>query len=163
MTNKLIHSFLQDPEHQKLYSEYLQNPDETNKELIESKFRLHVMKIKILSYFSKVISYEAQRFDRKIRTTSTLPLLGDDNEEYPYMIDEPQETFTDPFLENHFENERLYNIVSNLNDDNKKLLYLLYVKDLDEAQTAERLGITQQGVNKRKNNLLKKIRKLYFD
>ena len=81
-------------------------------------------------------------------------LDGDDSVE-SYTL----KTTDEPKIENYFENERLFNLVSNLSDDNKKLLYLLYVKDLDEVQVAEKLGITKQAVNKRKNNLLKKLRK----
>ena len=163
MGDKLIHSFLQEPEHRKIYETYLQNPIETNKELVESKFKLYVMKLKVLTYFSKVLFHEAQRFDRKIKLSTALPLLDDDDNSkgYSHTSDNPTEIIDDPSLGNLFENERLYNIVSNLNDNNKKLLYLLYVKDLNEDQTAQKLGITKQAVNKRKNILLKKIRNLY--
>lgn len=162
MGNKLIESFLQDPKHQKLYSDYLEMPNEANKELIESNFKLHVMKLKVLSYFSNVLFFEAQRFDKKLRATSTLPLLdGDKLETTESSLFDVE--MNETLVENYFENERLFNLVSNLNDRNKQLLYLLYVKDLTEDQVADFLGITKQAVNKRKNNLLKKIRRLYHD
>lgn len=155
MGNKLIQTFLQDSEHKKMYETYLQNLTDDNKKEIEEKFKLHVMKINLLSYFSKVLYFEAQRFDKNIRATTTVSLLDGDDSVESYTL----KTTDEPKIENYFENERLFNLVSNLSDDNKKLLYLLYVKDLDEVQVAEKLGITKQAVNKRKNNLLKKLRK----
>ncbi len=161
MRNKLIHSFLQDPEQKKIYETYLQNPNEINKELVESKFKLHVMKLKVLAYFSKVLFYEAQRFDKKIRRT-TVPLLDNDTEESPIIIDTALEISDEPILESHFENERLFSLISKLDENNKQLLYLLYVQNLDEGEVAAKFGVTKQAINKRKNNLLKKFRKLYF-
>lgn len=166
MVNKLIESFLQDPKHYKLYLDFLENPTESNKNKIESYFKLHVIKLKLLSYFSRVLFYEAQRFDKKIRATATLPFLDGDNIETTASSDlnlYEMEINDHSSLENHFENERLFNLISNLKDSNKQLLYLLYVKDLDETQAANFLGITKQAVNKRKNTLLKNIRRIYLE
>lgn len=169
MENRLIHSFLEDPEHREMYENYLQNPNETNKKLVEEKFKLHVMKIKVISYFSKVLFFEAQRFDKKLRANAahTLPLLDDDSEDEiatNTLLNSPIEIVVGhtSVIEDFLENEHLFNLVSNLNDKNKELLYLLYIKELDEDQVAVRLGVTKQAVNKRKNNLLKKLRELYF-
>lgn len=160
MGNKLIYSFLEDPLHQKLYSSYLENPSEEKQKEIEEKFKLHVMKLKILSYFSKALFFEAQRFDEAARKTASSPLLEENDEDV--ITTSQVETINEPLLENYFENERLFNLVSKLNDNNKQLLYLLYVKELDESQVAAKLGVTKQAVNKRKNSLLKKIRQLYY-
>ena len=65
-------------------------------------------------------------------------------------------------LENIFEDKRLYNIISNLNYKNKKLLFLLYVKELNEVEVANELGISKQAFYKRKNNILKKIKEQYL-
>ena len=167
MVNKLIEGFLVDKNNLLLYETYLKNPTDINREKVEKAFRTHVMKVKFLSYFSKVLFYEAQRFDKKIRTTHLLPLLATDEDEiisfsiHPiYTENENNKSFK---LEDYFEDERLYNIISTLSNNNKKILYWLYVKELDEVEVAEKLGITKQGVNKRKNNLLKKIKKLYSE
>lgn len=76
MKNQLLHSFLEQPENQKLYS----NPNENIKSIIEERFKIHVLKIKILSYFSKVFYFEAQRFDKKIRENSLRNVLILDND-----------------------------------------------------------------------------------
>ena len=115
MVNKLVESFLQDPLHRDLYAKYLQNPTKENVQEIEEKFKLHVMKIKLLSYFSKVLFYEAQRFDKNARTTmTTVSFLDGDDKVESYEL----ETTDEQKIENHLENERLFNLVSNLSDDN---------------------------------------------
>lgn len=163
MVNRLINGFLEDVQNKDIYKNYLKNPTDTNKEKVEEAFRLYAMKIKILSYFSKALFFEAQRFDKKMRRHNAVPLLENDeviddrnNQDLIYAEEGNSENLS---LEDFFENESLYNVITNLNDSNKKLLYLLYVKDLNEAQVASKLGITKQAVNKRKNNLLKKIKK----
>lgn len=167
MVNKLIEGFLEDKNNLLLYQTYLKNPTDNNKQKVEQAFRTHAMKVKFLSYFSKVLFFEAQRFDKKIRTTHLLPLLSKDEDKnisiniHPiYTEDENNKSFK---LEDCFEDERLYNIISALSDNNKKILYWLYIKELDEAEVAEKLGVTKQAVNKRKNNLLNKIKKLYSE
>lgn len=165
MPNNLIMGFLEDENNRYLYECYLEEPSDKNKEKVEEAFHIYAMKIKILSYFSRVFFFEAQRFDKKVRQNNTLPLLDDDDDECINieLIHSYEELSGNLSLENYFEDERLSNIVSKLNENNKKLLYLLYIKEFDEAQVAAKLGITKQAVNKRKNNLLKKIKKLYFD
>lgn len=175
MENKLLQSFLEQPVNQNLYLEYLQNPNENIKNTIEKRFKIHVMKIKILSYFSKVFYFEAQKFDKKIRENSLRNILimdkDDDGEWVTYndvshFSNDIPETFNEDSSEQHspenlFEDEKLFNLIANLSEKNKELLYLLYVKDLDESEVASFLNVSKQAINKRKNNLLKKIRTLY--
>ena len=176
MENKLLQSFLEQPENQKLYLEYLQNPNENIKNAIEERFKIHVMKIKILSYFSKVFYFEAQKFDKKIRENSLRHALimdkGDDGEWVTYndvthITNDVLDTFDEGSSEQNFkpenllEDEKLFTLVANLSERSKELLYLLYVKELDEGEVASFLNVSKQAVNKRKNNLLKKIRTLY--
>lgn len=80
MSNKLIDSFLSNPETNEFYKNYLLFPTEENKEIIEERFKIHAKKIKILTYFSKVLFFEAQRFDKKLRSESTKSPLIVDNE-----------------------------------------------------------------------------------
>lgn len=166
MVNKLIDGFLEDKKNRILYATYLNNPSDFNKQKIEDAFKVHAMKIRFLSYFSKVIFFEAQRFDKKIRAAHLLPLLETDEDENTsnsihLIYTENKEDKKDELVD-YFEDERLYDIISNLSEDNRKILYWLYVSELNEAQVAKKLGVTKQVVNKRKNNLLKRIRKFNF-
>lgn len=175
MKNKLLESFLSNPESNKLYKNYLIYPTEENKQIVEDRFKLHAKKIKILSYFSKVLFFEAQHFDKKIRDNSNKSQLIIDSENFnedsifldSLILNNEIPTFVDTIgnapdeLENLFEDKQLYKIISELSSKNKDLLYLLYVKELSESEVAKILGVTIQAVNKRKNKLLSKIRENY--
>ncbi|WP_332647284.1 hypothetical protein [Lysinibacillus sp. 54212] len=170
MNNRLIQSFLQDPKMDELYQEYLINPTNDKKICIEQHFKEHVKKMKILSYFSKVLFFEAQRFDRKIRYVSNknpLILDGDDSIFLEIIASQNDNDSFDSSLENAeqlqilFEDKHLFNIISNLNSKNKELLYLLYVKEMNEAEVANCWGVSQQAINKKKKSILKKIRVKY--
>lgn len=171
MCNRLITTFLEDEKHQKLYSDYLQNPSQKNKDLIEDHFKIHVTKIKVISYFSRVLYFEAQRFDKKIRYDLSKGALILDNEEITDEIqyNDSSDTIQEDLelilenanIENLIDDEKLFNILSNLNEKNKTLLDLLFIKGMNESEVASHLGISHQAVNKRKNSILKSIRKLY--
>lgn len=170
MNNRLIETFLEDPKMDELYQDYLINPTNAKKIMIEQHFKAHVKKVKILSYFSKVLFFEAQRFDREIRKVSkNSPLILDNQDSlFHEMISSKNDNDSfDISVENSeqlqilFEDKRLFDIISNLNSKNKELLYLLYVKEIEESEIANSWGVTQQAINKRKNSILQKIKVKY--
>lgn len=170
MNNRLIESFLEDPKMNELYQDYLINPTNAKKIIIEQHFKAHVKKMKILSYFSKVLFFEAQRFDQKIRYDSNKSPLILDSDDSIFLNIIASQNDDDAFdisvdnadqLQTLFEDQHLFNIISNLNSKNKELLYLLYVKEMDEVEVAYSWGVTQQAINKRKKSILKKIKVKY--
>lgn len=170
MENPLIISFLKNENMKALYLDYLNNPDEFTKEIIEYHFSQYCRKIQILSYFSKTLHFDAQRFDMKIRDHSEkYPLiLNQDNGFEDMLVLETVEDDYDEYAVDSYENlseiisnKQLYMIVDNLKPKNKELLYLLYVKGLEEKEVAQMLGLTIQAVNKRKNTILKQIKQRF--
>ena len=174
MENPLIISFLKNENMKALYLDYLNNPDEFTKEIIEYHFSQYCRKIQILSYFSKTLHFDAQRFDMKIRDHSEkYPLiLNQDNGFEDILVRENVEDDKvinyDEYAADSYENigeiisnKQLYMIVDNLKPKNKELLYLLYVKGLEEKEVAKMLGLTIQAVNKRKNTILKQIKQRF--
>lgn len=176
MVNPIITSFLENESMKELYSDYLNNPNEFTKEIIEYHFSQHFRKIQILSYFSKTLHFDAQRFDKKLRgQTEKYPLiLNQENGLEDIILVEISEDDTFINYENltvdSYENlteiissKKLYTIIDSLKPKNKELLYLLYVKGLEEKEVAQLLGLTIQAVNKRKNTILKQIKKQFND
>lgn len=170
MENPLIISFLKNENMKALYLDYLNNPDEFTEEIIEYHFSQYCRKIQILSYFSKTLHFDAQRFDKKIRDHSEkYPLiLNQDNGFEDILVRETVEDDYDEYAVDSYENlseiisnKQLYMIVDNLKPKNKELLYLLYVKGLEEKEVAKMLGLTIQAVNKRKNIILKQIKQRF--
>lgn len=152
----------------------MENPSLNKKEEIEKMFQIHVYKIQLLTYFSKILHFESQRFDKKIRHLhKTQALILDKN------IDDGETTFLDLIGESQacynycstlidsnnltslFEDKLLHDIISKLSTKQKKILYLLYIEGLTEIEIANKLAITKQAVNKTKNQTLKKIKENY--
>lgn len=176
MQNHLLETFLEDEKISRLYCSYLENSTPEKKELIEKHFEIHVKKIQIFSYFSKIFYFESQRFDKKIRKISTRnPLIldkdFDDSNTSPLDLikSERSDNYFENVtsidfrkMENLFEDKTLYKIVSNLSLKQKEILYSIYVKGLTEDAVAIQLSVTKQAINKTKNKALKKIRQEYI-
>ena len=152
----------------------MKNPSSDKKEEIEKLFQTHVYKVQLLTYFSKILHFESQRFDKKIRhlhttqplildksmndgETTLLDLIGESQASYEYqtpLIDSNN-------LTSLFEDKLLHDIISQLSAKQKEILYLLYIEGLTETEIAHKLTITKQAVNKTKKQTLKKIRENY--
>lgn len=173
--NRLLQAFLTDEKINNLYISYLEQPSAYKKEMIEKLFQIHVRKIQLLSYFSKVLHFESQKYDKKIRHMNSVnQLILDKNVnegegtvldliEREQPLDELE--FSIPVssydLELVFEDKHLYKIVSSLSPRQKDVLHLLFVEGLTEIEAAQRLGVTKQSINKTKNQTLKKIKQDY--
>lgn len=173
--NRLLQTFLADEKVKKLYLSYKQDPSKQKKDIIESLFQVHVRKVQLLTYFSKILHFESQRFDMKVRKLhQTNPLIldkgiNDEEGSIVHLIGEETPAYelsfvsdTHPYnFTNIFEDEALYRTISKLSERQKEVLYLLYVEELTEIEVAQKLGITKQAVNKTKNQSLKKIKQDY--
>lgn len=172
--NRLLQTFLTDGKINKLYLNYLEHPSNQKKEIIEKLFQIHVRKIQLLSYFSKVLHFESQKYDKKIRHINSVNQLildksmdGDgtildliEGEQLFGESDIPTPVSSSD-LPSFFEDKHLYEIVSALSSKQKDVLHLLFVEDLSEKEVAQRLGVTKQSVNKTKIQTLKKIKRKY--
>ncbi|TKI71642.1 sigma-70 family RNA polymerase sigma factor [Lysinibacillus mangiferihumi] len=173
--NRLLKNFLNDAEIKELYQSYLEKPTTCKKEMIEKMFQIHGRKIQLLSYFSKTLTFESQKFDKKIRHNNKwnqlildqniderggkfLDLVADEQCYYDVEFNTPVESSE---LEMIFEDKQLYDIVSTLTEKQKKILYLLFVKNWTEEELAIELGVSKQAINKVKNYTLRKIKKEY--
>lgn len=108
--------------------------------LIEKLFQIHVRKVQLLSSFSKILHFESQKFDKKIkRMNSVNQLILDksmnggegtilnliegelfDELEISTLVSSNDLAFA-------FEDKRLYKIVSKLSAKQKDILYLLFI------------------------------------
>lgn len=173
--NRLLQAFLTDEKINTLYISYLEQPSTCKKEMIEKLFQIHVRKIQLLSYFSKVLHFESQKYDKKIRHMNSVNQLildknVNDGERTILDLIEDEQSFDElefsiPVssydLELVFEDKHLYKIVSSLSPRQKNILHLIFVERLTENEAAQRLGVTKQSINKTKNQILKKIKRDY--
>lgn len=152
-----------------LYLDYINQPSQEKKEKIEFLFQKHMKNIQLISYFSKVLKYEAQHFDQKTRHSKQTQIPICDIE---YGENAIKTTYNENFhfeqnindfqkLENIFEDERISKIISNLTEKKKKILFLIYVKELKESEVAKMLNISKQAVNKLKKRTIEEIKNKY--
>lgn len=172
--NRLLQSFLKDEKVFQIYEEYKKKPSNQIKETLEKMFQIHVRKIQLLSYFSRVLYFESQRYDQKVRQRNSfcqLILDKDLNEDDVRMVDMipvsndfQVATSTDAAcLEEFFEDEKLCLIIYNLTPKQKNIIHALFLENQTESEVAENLGVTKQAVNKVKNQTLKKIKQEYMN
>ena len=173
--NRLVRNFLKDPEVKELYQSFLEKPTARKKEIIEKMFQIHSRKIQLLSYFSQTLTFESQKFDKKIRQQSKLNQLildknihnGEDKlldlvaDKRNYCDFESNTIIESCKLEMIFEDKQLYDIVSRLSAKKKEILYLLFVKNWTEEELAREFGLSKQAINKVKNQTLRKIKREY--
>lgn len=171
--NRLLYTFLTNEKINKLYLSYVEHPSQHKKDMIEKLFQIHVRKIQLLTYFAKILHFEAQKFDKKMRHLSqTNPLVLDRNVNdgegiildfigESHTLYEYESPINSHDIEFIFEDKYLYQVISKLSTKQKEILYLLYINGLTEIEVAQRLNITKQAVNKTKNQTLKKIKKDY--
>ncbi|MCM0627117.1 DUF1492 domain-containing protein [Lysinibacillus sp. OL1_EC] len=172
--NRLLKSFLEDERVSKLYKSYLENPAPHTRDTIEKLFKTHVRKIQLLSYFSRVLYFESQKYDKKIRhnnRVNQLTLDSDINDGENKLIDlVPDESIDDEsewmysdfaHLEVILEDKQLYNMVSKLSPKKKYILHAIFIDNLTEEEVSRKLGISKQAVNKAKNQAFQKIRQEY--
>jgi len=174
--NRLLQDFLTDEKINNFYINYLERPSTYKKEMLEKLFQIHVRKMQLLSYFSKVLHFESQKYDKKIRHMNSVNQLildknVNDGEGMVLDLVEGEQPFDElefltPVssydLEFVFEDKHLYEIVSNLSPKQKNVLHLLFVDGLTEIEAAQRLDVTKQSINKTKNQALKKIKQDYI-
>ena len=171
MNNLILKSFLEQEHISELYLDYISQPSQEKKEKIEFLFQKHMKKIQLIGYYSKVLKYEAQRFDRKTRHSKQTQIAASDILEYGE--NSLKTTYNENFyfekdindfqqLENIFEDERISKIISNLTDKKKKILFLIYVKELKESEVAKLLNISKQAVNKLKKRTIQEIKNEYI-
>ena len=77
----------------------------------------------------------------------------EDSAKYSY-VQEEKSSFKDP------SNERLYNILRHLSDDERDFLELRYSLELKNQEIANILGISVKAVDNRYRRLLEKCRKI---
>lgn len=176
--NPVLKAFLAKEEHLELYRQYSQKPQEHLKVKIDEHFLNFYAQIRAVSYFSKTIHFTALHYDKKRRlfehrnvlfldrpategnegggqsSVSLKELIED--ESASRMFEERMEKELGDFIQN----PALYNAILALNERQKQIFYLSFIKEMSDTEIARRLNVTQQAITKSKNNALKKVRRM---
>lgn len=163
--DSFIETFLSEEENFLVFNNYINNPSNRNKEALDKQFQKHFYIVRCISYFIKMIHFESRHFDKKQRKREetyqlTLDKENDDGDRNIDSIADFQASEdTTKNLDEISDDPILHNLISNLTERQKKILYYIFVEDMMDKEVASILGITQQAVTKAKRVALTKIRR----
>lgn len=127
-----------------------------------------------LSYITKVIGYKSSRLREKYKKLYSLEELSlntteKEMEKVNLIADESSNIediiFIHGFqeLNNVFENKKLIKSIEKLTQNQRNVIYELYVNDISERELAEKLNTSFQNINKVKKAALKNLNKSLLD
>lgn len=170
--NPLLQSFLSNPENYRLCREYCDEPTERKRNNLEERFKEFYTRIRTISYFSKAIRFTAQHYDKKIRSINDRFMLildspidkesSEGTQSLKDLIVDKGSEVEIPYtkLEDYIEHKHLYNAIKSLTEQQKRILYLAFIKDMGDTEISKALNVTQQAISKSKRNALRKVRSL---
>lgn len=167
--NKLVENFLKENDNKQLYENYLKYPSDSKEKHLQIEFNEFYLQIRLLSYFSKSLHFLAQNFDKKIRDRNNqMFLVLVDSDEGMSLAKLPDEeslhhefSFDLERVEDYFEHEIIYNVVTKLTLKQKQIVYLCYVKNMSDKEISNVLNISVQTINKQRNVILTKIKRRF--
>jgi RNA polymerase sigma factor (sigma-70 family) len=134
---------------------------------INYNFNLYYYKIRLISYLSKLIYFEAINYDKNARKIAyNFPLILDKTSKHgeTSLVEQLSDSNIKPDfieyikMEDHISDYNLFKAITKLTDRQKEILFLTFIKDLNDTEVAQILRISQQAVTKTKNKALEKLR-----
>lgn len=170
LTNKVIQSFLEQEENEKLFLDAICNPTNENKLKLDHAFKMYYFNIRFTSYISSALYFNAINFDKKHRKIQERhPLTVDkpvgEKEEGTFkdlICDTTSEIKVDNILQSedivdYIENPLLCEAVRSLTETQNEILNLAYIRGLSDTEIGLILGKSQQAVSKTHKKALKNI------
>ena len=173
LQNPVIKSFLDIQENMDLLVDVINNPTNVSKKKLDDTFREYYFKIRFTNYLSKAIYFNAINFDKKVnlfldRNKSILDSQlkeGDNLTLIDYLVSkewqEGQEVWIDSSnIADHLTSHSLYKAIHLLTENQRQLLNLAYIYDLNDSEIAIYLNKSQQAVSRSHKKALKKLREI---
>lgn len=173
LQNPVIKSFLEIPENMGLLEEVINNPTNLSKKKLDDTFREYYFKIRFTNYLSTAIYFNAINYDKKVnlfleRNKTILDCQLNDGDSVT-LIDylaskewqEGQEVWIDSTnLADHLSSYTLFNAIQLLTENQRQLLNLAYIYDLNDSEIAIYLNKSQQAVSRSHKKALKKLKEI---
>lgn len=154
----ILDSFLSIKKNKEILELYQKTNNQKYKVMLNEEFEIYYSKIIVVSYYSKTMYFFAQKYDMETKKQSkiidklTLRYCPDeDNTGHDFEISSSE-------IRDYITNEKLYKIISRLPKKQQQLLFLIYIKQIEEDKIADYYGITRQAINKMKNKTLSNIK-----
>jgi RNA polymerase sigma factor (sigma-70 family) len=173
LQNPVIKSFLEIPENMGLLEEVINNPTNLSKKKLDDTFREFYFKIRFTNYLSTAIYFNAINYDKKVnlfleRNKTILDGQLNDGDSVT-LIDylaskewqEGQEVWIDSTnIADHLTSYTLFNAIQLLTENQRQLLNLAYIYDLNDSEIAIYLNKSQQAVSRSHKKALKKLKEI---
>lgn len=159
--NKIVTSFLQETKNQEIINNYLKNPTTFNKNLVDSAYKLHHAKIRIITYLSSLIRFSTIDLMRRYRKNKQR-----------FILSQPIENVYHSYLLNVEENLNLSQCISSyavykeyksLTVKQKKVLELIYSNNMNITEIAKLFNESSQNISKIHKTGIKKLQKALRD
>lgn len=173
LQNPVIKSFLEIPENMDLLVEVINNPTNLSKTKLDDTFREYYFKIRFTNYLSKAIYFNAINFDKKVnlfldRNKSILDSQLKEGENLTlidYLVSkewqEEHEMWNDSSnIADHLSSYSLYKAIQLLTENQRQLLNLAYIYDLNDSEIAIYLNKSQQAVSRSHKKALEKLKEI---
>lgn len=165
--NPLLLNFLEIEENMNLYCDYCNTQSAESKELLNKRFVQFYYEVRMISYLSKIIHYEAKKFDANIRKHNQRYMLILDNsvKEYEQVHTQIDELFSTKesspiyHLEDFIQNPKLASAIKKLTRREKEVLYWSFIEEMKDIEIAAKFQVSQQAISKTKNKALLKLRR----
>lgn len=154
--NHIIKSFLDIPENKKIFDQIIKLEDDADsiKEL-NKRFKEFFLEIRLRKYISTIIHNSVVELDIRTRKKEQILSPYDDKVQ---LNDFASTSIDMDKLTSIFTDEKISNALKVLTEKEKKIITLIFFKDLKEVEIAQILNISQQAVSKTKQRALQKIR-----
>ncbi|SDK27976.1 sigma-70 family RNA polymerase sigma factor [Sediminibacillus albus] len=174
INNNIVSSFLKEKENYHLFVQTICYPTHLNVKKLDEKFRAYYFKIRLTTFLSNTLHFNAINYDKKYKNfkmRNQLILdspLSDDSEytlkdliedkQQDYKLDEELLEGKDYSIENLVVDEKLYEAIQSLTDNQKQILNLAYVHELTDTEIAKVLDKSQQAVSKSHKKALEQLK-----
>ncbi len=169
----IVQSFLQEEAHYELLKQAICNPTDAYRDRVDDAFKLFYKNVRVLTYLSNLIYYNAINFDKTTQKhydremlTLDQPLQtseGNEGATHKDMLYYPSLDMTDTVIRgtiaNYVEDPKLYQAIQNLTLKQQKIITYKYVKGLQNKEIADLLGNSPQNISKLHQQTLKKLKK----
>lgn len=162
LENKVIQEFLEDEECNELFNQLLEKPDEEKIKILDEKFKEFYRINRIIRYLSGFVRRYPIDYDKRVKLRNKRYLLIIDktvtnnmDETNVGMIDlikdgyqkEIDEDLLKPTGFFSIENDELELVVNELNEKQRRILYLYYERGLNNKEISEIFGQTEPNIS----------------
>lgn len=171
MNEPIVKQFLQEKNNYSLLISSIDKPTKENKNRLDTAFKNHYKKVKIVNYLSKLIYFFAIDFDKKISNHRKKNVLNMDSDtsftDRNKLIKESTSNIMSYKLEINEKNSKIVDIISdeeiitnikNLSDKQIRILELKYINNFSNKEISKFLNESEQTISYNLRKALNKLR-----